>query len=413
MKNKYTKHNNKNRETNRKGRREEHESVENKYDTSFIDNSLIEQIVASDDDFEIDIIGGESFDEDDDFEVNTIDMLDDEQDEDLANRISMYENMDDDEDEIKEFISRDYDVVSESRRRVNQPGRRKNQDKIKPAKPVKEKKKKEPKVKAEGESGTNVIKALWDKWLKVYGLYKSGILYGTLGGLAIILIITIIVLPKSESVDNKSTSGTNIVAHSDTGADATESTGEATTEKIITMEDLKAESEDSEIHKLVTGFIDAERIQCDAEKAKAYLDSDANYNLDRYKESKRYVEAYQNIKCYKFDYIKEDMYYVYVSYDLKILNIDTPAVTGEQLVIKYDKTQKKYLIHNILEDEIADMLIASNAPEVKVLNEDVIRRNNEAIAKDENLKNFLDIINSKVESTEKTSEENESTTTAN
>ena len=93
-------------------------------------------------------------------------MLDDEQDEDLVNRISMYEDMDDNEDEIKEFISRDYDVVSESRRRVNQPGRRKYQDKVKPAKPAKEKKK--PKEKAEGESGTNIFKALWDKWLQIY-----------------------------------------------------------------------------------------------------------------------------------------------------------------------------------------------------------------------------------------------------
>ena len=82
MKNKYTKHNNRNRETAKKGNREENGLADNNLvDTSFIDNSLIEQIVASEDEFEIDIIGAENID-DDDFEVNTIDMLDDEQDED-------------------------------------------------------------------------------------------------------------------------------------------------------------------------------------------------------------------------------------------------------------------------------------------------------------------------------------------
>ncbi len=415
MKNKYTKHNNRNRESAKKGNRRENEALENnQIDTSFIDNSLIEQIVASEDEFEIDIIGGEAID-DDDFEVNTIDMLDDEQDEDLANRISMYENMDDDEDEIKEFISRDYDVVSESRRRVNQPGRKKNQDRIKPAKPIKEKKKKEPKVKAEGKDDSNVLKALWDKWTRLYELYKSGILYGTLGGLAIILIITIIVLPKGESDNGKTKGTTQMVAESKIDKDdgSTNDSTEATTPKPITMADLKAEAEDSEIHKLVTGFIDAERIKLDEAAAKAYLDNDSNYSLEKHKDRKRYIEAYQNIKCYKFDYISEDMYYVYVSYDLKILNIDTPTVAGEPLVVKYDKSQKKYFIHNILEGEAGDLLIAWNAPEVKVLNEDVLKRYNEAIAKDEDLKNFLDIINNKVESTEKASGENETTTTAN
>jgi hypothetical protein len=319
--------------------------------------------------------------------------------------------MDDNEDEIKEFISRDYDVVSESRRRVNQPGRRKYQDKVKPAKPAKEKKK--PKEKAEGESGTNIFKALWDKWLQIYKARTSQILYGTLGVLAVILIITIIVLPKSEPIDNNDPGSTPMVSDTDTNAGPIESTAEQTTQKPITMSDLKAESEDSEIYKLIAGFIDAERIKLDEAAAKAYLDNDANYNLDKHKDRKRYIEAYQNIKCYKFDYISEDMYYVYVSYDLKILNIDTPTVAGEPLVVKYDKTQKKYFIHNILEGEAGDLLIAWNAPEVKVLNEDVLKRYNEAIAKDEDLKNFLEIISNKVESTEKASGENETTTTAN
>ena len=64
----------------------------------------------------------------------------------------------------------------------------------------------------------------------------------------------------------------------------------------------------AEVQKLggIAGFIDAERIKLDETAAKAYLDNDANYNLDKHKDRKRYIEAYQNSKCYKFDYISED-----------------------------------------------------------------------------------------------------------
>lgn len=428
MNNKYTKRNGKNNRNNRnnddRNRGKRQLSNEKEIDKSFIDNSLIDRIVASEDDFKIDIIGGRTIDEDDDFEVNTVDIMDDEQDEELASRLSMYENMD---DNVKEYISRDHEIVSESRRRVNQPGRRKYPDKDKSAKEgIDSKKATELKKKKNIDSRIRESKKEKNSGLMtLYNQHKAGILYGTLAALMIVLVIVIIALPKngtSNEPEENSVQNAEVTNLVETGTENT--TVEETTVKNITVADLTPEAEDSEIHKLIVGFIDAERIKLDETAAKSYLDNDANYSLTKHKDKKRYIEAYQNIKCYKFDYISDDMYYVYVAYDLKILNIDTPAVAGEPLVVKYDKAQKKYFIHNILEGEAGDLLIAWNAPEVKALNEDVLKRYNEAINSDEDLKKFLDIMNSKTETTteattvsgtetETTGESSEETTVAN
>ena len=404
MKNKYTKKNNRNK-ANEKAKAQELDAVEVDIIEENLEENLEENIVE-----EIIIDDATEDNDSDESLMDDIDILSEELDEDMASRLSLYDSIDDDdeEEEIKEFISRDYDVVAESRKRVNQPGRRKFEDKKKPKreKPAKEKKPKREKVAKEKVAKekkdkksknpiTDFVKPLWEKWLAIYNKHTMEILYGTLGALAVILLITIIVLPKDTAKDISKEPATS-------GQKLSQEATEESTEKQITVADLKVESEDSEIHKLVAAFIDAERIKLDIESAKTYLDDATNYSLDKYKEPKRYIEAYQNIKCYKFDYISEDMYYVYVSYDIKFINIATPAASAEPFVVKYDKTQKKYFIHNIVEGETGDLLIAWNAPEIKVLNEDVMNRYNEALAKDEDLKNFFEIMKGATNSTEQT-----------
>jgi hypothetical protein len=412
MKNKYTKKNNRNKANNQE-RIQNVDTVEDNLVDIDLEEEILEEVVIEEIEQDEPVVEDSSMDD--------IDILSDELDEDMVSRLSLYDFVDDDDDdeheedeeddEIKEFISRDFDVVAESRRRVNQPGRRKFDDEKKPKRErvAKEKKQKEPKPKKEKKvkdkddaSKTNFVKELWEKWIAIYSKNTMQILYGTLGTLAIILIITIIVLPK-DSVKDADKTGKEVVT---TGNKLSqESTEEESTEKQLTVADLKVETEDSEIHKLIVAFMDAERIKLDLESAKTYLDDATNYSLEKHKESKRYIEAYQNIKCYKFDYISDDMYYVYVSYDIKFVNINTPAANGEPFVVKYDKAQNKYLIHNIVEGEAGDLLIAWNAPEVKVLNEDVISRYNAALASDEVLKEFIGIMQGASNSTEETTTE--------
>lgn len=413
MKNKYTKKNNKDREFSNK----------KSYEEDFFEtDNLLERILSeerdlvdekSDEDFKIDIIGMSSEEESAAEDIEVLDTLDDDMDDDMASRLSLYDSVDDDDEEdIKEFISRDYDVVAESRRRVNQPGKRKFDDdkpkKVKEKK-VKEKKVKEKKVKEQNLETNNefvedVAKDVFAEkkpsafklWLlKMYSIYKQRtlqVLLEILGVLTIILIIVIIVLPKNVD-DNDKKSGKSAEATSTFDKETENSSEENSTEKVITMADLKAESEESEVHKLVATFMDAEKFKCDAETAKTYLDNTDKYAISEYdKLQQRYIEKLQNIKCYKFDVISEDLYYVFVSYEIKYKNIETAAISGTAYIVKYDSTQSKYFIHNILESEKAELLIASNAPEVQVLSNDVVKRHNEALAKDEVLKEFLQIL---------------------
>ena len=409
MKNKYTKKNNKNK-SNEQGKLQEVDMVDEiLMDETYEDDDLIEEVVIEDD--SIEDVNTDSDSNEDSF-IDEIDILSEELDEDMASRLSLYdiEDDDDEEEDIKEFISRDYDVVAESRRRVNQPGKRKFEDgkKSKREKAEKEKKPKREKVakeKGTDETKANFIQPLWEKWIAVYSKYTMQILYGTLGVLAAILLITIIVLPKDKvngDTKDDATSGQKLTQ---------DSTEEESTEKNITVADLKAESEDSEIYKLIASFIDAEKMKCDVELAKTFLDNTTNYSISEYTTiHQRYVESYHNVKCYKFDFI-DGMYYVFVSYEVKYINIETSDIRCQEFVVKYDSEKKKYFLHNILETEKADLFIAANAPEIQALSEDVNNRHNEAVANDEKLKTFVDIIMQQFGTTEQPTAE--TTTPAN
>ena len=410
MKSKYTKKNNRDREVS--GRKVQANDI--------IEDNLLERILSeegafenSNDGFDIDIIGMPS-DEKDGTDAD-IDYLDDELDDDMASRLSLYESMDDDsddDDEIKEFVSRD--VVAESRRRVNQPGRRKFEDGEKPKRSKisldkQSKKKNEKRTVAADKDGNK--KSIIDNLKEVYGKYTMNILYSALGMLAIILIITIIVIPKEDSkkTDGSKSDLTSLAGKQTGGANGSTGgvTDETATNNELTIADLVPEGENTEIHKLIAGFIDAERVQCDAEKAKEYLEVSEGYSLEQYETLKRYIESYEDIKCYKFDYLNDGMYYIFVTYKNKIANIDTLAVAGNAFVVRYNEQQGKYLIvTSYTKEEFAYKVIVENSPEVKVLLADVEKRQNEAIANDSVLKEFIEIMQGANQSTEETSTEN-------
>ena len=404
MKNKYTKKNNRNREVSNSRVKE----------NDVLEDNLLERILSeegafntSDDDFDIDIIGM-SADENESIS-DDIDDFDDELDDDMASRLSIYESINDDEEEeeIKEFISRD--VVAESRKRVNQPGRRKFEENEKHKREKIKREKQSKKKNADGEGDAENKKSIIDKMKEVYGKYTMNILYSALGMLAIILIIAIIVVPKDDKKSGTGSSDLTTIDGKQTGDGVVgEATGEESTDKQLTIDDLSPEGEDTEIHKVIAGFLDAERVQCDVEKAKAYFEQvPEGYSIEKYEMLKRYVEAYQDIKCYKFDYLSDGMYYIFVTYKNKIANIDTLTVAGEGFVVRYNKEQGKYLIvTSFTKEEYAYKVIVENSPEVKVLNEDVLKRHNEALASDTVLKEFIEIMQGANQSTEETSTEN-------
>ena len=307
--------------------------------------------------------------------------MEDDFDEELEARIASYGDDDSDDDNLmKEFISRDTDIIAESRKRVNQPGRRVDRinNKTKNKMPQKEKKSDE-QVSSEG----NVV----DKLIQFYQRNTMNVLLCVLSVLAVILIITIILVPKGKSKSN-----TPALMLETTGADTT--TEETTAAEQETEEVVQPEAEDSEIHNLVLSFIDAAYVKADMEQVANYVDDITNINLDKYKSRQKYIESYQNVKCYKIDSAIENAFIVFVTYDAKINNIETLAPSAETFIVVYKDSDKKMYIHNPTVGEELDGYIAEGT-KISVIGEmtkDVQNRLDAALAADAELKKVFDIM---------------------
>ena len=322
-----------------------------------------------------------------------------------------------DDDEIHEFLTRDLDVVNRTRQRLREKQEAKEQAELekksrKSAKPKKEKKEKEPKkveeasseVGNEGEKETKpqksgksdknpletvvvFIKKLWIGWLDIYHKYTMQILYGALGALALILLIAIFATNVSDkkpvNEPEEETSSSQEV--------------ESSTDEEPTSEEDKvpvAESEDSGVHKIVASYYDALYVKATIEEVSKYVDNVTNFNESRLKTYDKYYEGVSNIKCYKYDTTRvENSYVVFVTYDIKMYNIETAVPSGEALVVKHG-TDGKYLIHNLTDQEILDLKISNEdyVEYISQLENQVLADFNAALAADAELKEVYDMM---------------------
>lgn len=328
-------------------------------------------------------------------DIDDVDIDDMDLDEDMAERLAYYESEvtdeqdeSEDEDDISEFVSRDYDIIAESRRRVNQPGspvqragRTRNVRSSKREAERKERKK--------AADDKNSLTSLINRWLEFYHKYTMNILFTALGVLAAVLVVVIIVTwtTDDKDADVKSTDVETTSQQEQSATDGEQSTEGQTTEPVAVPE-----AEDSEIHSLIVAYMDAAFIQADMDQVKLYVDDVTNINVDEYKSRQKYIEAYQNIKCYKFDHDEADTYVVFVTYEEKIYNIETPAPSGKLFIIKKNPTDQKLYIHNITEDEELDVYIASKAQQISTISADVSRRLEAAKSSDEDLAAVLELM---------------------
>lgn len=359
-----------------------------------IEDNVVDDVIDIDDDDDIDDDMAERlayYDSEDTEDVDD-DVLQD------SNHIELsIIGEDDDDEDIQEFLSRDYDIIAESRRRVNQPGKRVERA----GKPKKEKKvklEKEKKERKESEEKDNAIKIFIGKWLDFYHKHTMKILYGTLGVLAAILLVVIIVtlLADNKGGDDEAESTENPSTQEQTTLEQQSETEEQTKEVI------QPETEDSDVYALITAYIDAAYIKADMEQVKLYVDDVTNINVETYKSRQKYIESYQNVKCYKLDSAIENSYIIFVTYDAKLYNIETLAPSAETFIIKYNRTESKYYVHNMTVGEELDGYIAegSKIALISEISADVRKRLEDAIAKDEDLKKVLDIMSNVGKNTE-------------
>lgn len=308
-----------------------------------------------------------------------------------------------DDDEVHEFLSRDLDVVTRTRQRLREKQEAKEQAALEKKSRSRRKKDDTKKVHKEKSkraedndnmSNKNVMSSvitffvnLWKKWLEIYHKYTMQILYGALGALAMILLVAIVLT----NVGDKKTDEVLAPETSSQEKDTSE------TESSTDVEEDKGpvvESAESEIHKIVASYFDALYVKATIDEVKKYIDDATNFNESRLKTYDKYYENVDNIKCYKFDTSRvENSYVVFVTYDLKLYNIDTAIPSGEALVVKQG-TDGKYLIHNLTDQEVLDLKV-SNEDYVASINElekQVLDAFNAALAADSELKEVYDMM---------------------
>lgn len=140
-----------------------------------------------------------------------------------------------------------------------------------------------------------------------------------------------------------------------------------------------------EVNYLVTAYY-ASQAQGNADEYAATVDFASEEDRAKVIRSESLFEEYQNISCYTLPGVEDGAYYVFVYYDLKFSDIDTPA-PGLTLLYVYPDSDGNLKILN--QDASTEILIgaelASANEDVVLLSEATKEKYEQAKASDENL----------------------------
>ena len=129
----------------------------------------------------------------------------------------------------------------------------------------------------------------------------------------------------------------------------------------------------------------------DQDKIKEYVEYISDNELFNIAVKSNYIESYENITCYTQDGFAPDSYYVYVSYDIKMVNYETtlPGLVG--LYYAPNGAGKYYIYRRDDMDQelVSDFYDAYSVQEVKDLFTQVTDDYNVAIASDPALAEFM------------------------
>ncbi len=129
----------------------------------------------------------------------------------------------------------------------------------------------------------------------------------------------------------------------------------------------------------------------DQDKIKEYVEYISDNELFNIAVKSNYIESYENITCYTQDGFAPDSYYVYVSYDIKMVNYETtlPGLVG--LYYAPNGAGKYYIYRRDDMDQelVSDFYDAYSVQEVKDLFTQVTDEYNVAIASDPALAEFM------------------------
>lgn len=147
----------------------------------------------------------------------------------------------------------------------------------------------------------------------------------------------------------------------------------------------------SKINALIKAYYLA-KINCDIDQLKNFFnDPSAVPTREQLQQDTLYYEDYQSIKCYVKKSFEDGSYIVYAYYELKFLNIDTPAPSVDRFYITTNKLDEPQIFYGTLDDKTSEYYLArNNDADVQALIKATNDKGEKAKKKDELLKAFWD-----------------------
>lgn len=160
------------------------------------------------------------------------------------------------------------------------------------------------------------------------------------------------------------------------------------TSAVVLPEEPLQENAYPEINNLMSTFYQA-LANGDVETIKSIKDYTDETELITFEKKSEFIENYENIVCYTKDGIEDNTYYVYVSYDVKFVDIETTA-PGLNTWYVYTNNDGALQIDGDMDETVtATLKLVTNQDDVVDLFNKVDVKYNEAIASDEALSSFL------------------------
>lgn len=170
----------------------------------------------------------------------------------------------------------------------------------------------------------------------------------------------------------------------------TETTGSVT----LSDEPLE-ENAHEDVNELMRTFYTA-LADGDIDQIRALKDYNDDTEIITYEKKSEFIESYDNINCYTKPGMDDNSYFVYVSYDVKVKDIETKA-PGLNAFYVYTSEDGSLKIDGNLEENItAAFKLVTNQDDVVDLYNKIDVSYNEAIASDEALNSFMTELPTKI-----------------
>jgi uncharacterized protein YgiM (DUF1202 family) len=156
---------------------------------------------------------------------------------------------------------------------------------------------------------------------------------------------------------------------------------------VLTDEPLE-ENAHEDVNELMAEFYQA-LATGDTDTIKALRDYNDDTEILQYEKKSEFIDSYDNVVCYTKSGLDENSYFVYVSYEVKVKDIETKA-PGLNAFFVYRNDEGKLVIDGDMADDVtAAFKLVTNQDDVVDLYNRVDVSYNEAIASDEQLDSFM------------------------